>query len=72
MKLSEWIKKTDTETLRKLARAAGCHPLYIYGIAKDGCSPVLAQKIVKTIKKMTPDRIVTLHEIRPDIWKRGE
>lgn len=68
MKLAEWIKKSTSDELRALAEAVGCHPLYLYGVAKDGCSTDLARKIEKEVPKITPKRTVTKTEIRPDVW----
>lgn len=72
MKLAKWIRSSTTEELRKLAKKIGCHPNYLYQICNDGCSAGLAKKIEKWTMKLTPDCIVTRHDLRPDIWKKGE
>ena len=68
MKLAEWIKKSTTGELRALAQAVDCHPQYLYGVAKDGCSTKLAKKIEKEVPKITPKRVVTKAEVKPDVW----
>lgn len=72
MKLAKWIRVSTTAELKKLAKKVGCHPNYIYQIVSNGCSAGLAKKIEKFTQRMTPDCIVTRHDLRPDIWKKGE
>ena len=72
MKLAKWIAVMDTPTKRRLAKMVDCHRLYLYQVAKDGCSARLAQKIVKAIERLTPEQVVHRWEIRPDIWQKGE
>ena len=68
MQMEEWIKKTNTCVLRKLAKEVGVHPHHIYHIAKVPPSAPLAKRIDKATKEMTPDLHVTKEELRPDIW----
>ena len=72
MKFAKWMEKSNTEEIMKLARMVDCHYLYLYQVAKTSCSAGLAKKIEAATKKMNPCRIVRKHELRPDIWKRGE
>ena len=72
MQLSKWMKKVNSEEIRKLAKKVDCHPNYLYQVAKNGCSAGLAKKIKKWTTKLTPDCVVTRHDLRPDIWKKGE
>lgn len=72
MKLKEWIKKSTFKELEKLAKKVGCHPRYIYQIVNNGCSAGLAKKIEKFTQKVTPNCVVTRHDLRPDIWSKGE
>lgn len=72
MKLSKWIKVSTTTELKKLAKKCGCRSNYLYQIAKKGCSAGLAKKIERNTKKMTPDCVVTRHDLRPDIWEKNE
>ena len=72
MKLKEWIKKSTSKELEKLAKKVGCHPRYIYQIVNNGCSARLAKKIENWTMRLTPDRTVTRHDLRPDIWSKGE
>lgn len=72
MKLSKWMKKSTFEELKELAKLIGCHPRYLYQVRVKGCSAGLAKKIERWTMKLTPDRIVTRHDLRPDIWKKGE
>jgi len=68
MELTEWIKKTSTYQLRKLAQKVRTHPQYLYQVAKTRPSPGLAKKIDKATRELTPDMHVTKEELRPDIW----
>jgi len=68
MQMEEWIKKTNTCVLRKLAKEVGVHPHHIYHIAKTRPSPGLAKKIDRATRELTPDMYVTKEELRPDIW----
>lgn len=72
MKLKKWIKGTTATELKKLAKMCGCQSNYIYQIATKGCSAGLAKKIEKYTTKLTPDHVVTRHDLRPDIWSKGE
>ena len=72
MQLSKWIKKSSTEELRILAKKCGCATNYLYQVALNGCSAKLAKKIEAATMKLTPQYVVTRHELRPDIWKKGE
>ena len=69
MKLKEWIKKSSTYELRQLAKKVKTHPQYLYQVAKFRCSAGLAKRIEAATRLLTPDKIVTKEEIRPDIWK---
>lgn len=68
MKLSDWMTKTTSEERRQVAKQAGCTSYYFYHIAKDRCSAGLAKKLEVAIQKITPDRLVSKEELRPDIW----
>ena len=72
MKLSKWIKEHSHQDLEKLAKKIKCHPRYLYVIAKKGCSAGLAKKIEAITMKLTPRNVISKHELRPDIWKKGE
>ena len=72
MKLAKWINVMTTAELKKLAKKCGCHPNYIYQIVTSGCSAGLAKKIEKHTTKLTPDYVVTRHDLRPDIWSKDE
>lgn len=72
MKFAKWVKIASAEEMQKLAKKVGVHRNYLYQIAKDGCSAGLAKKIEKQTTRMTPDCVVTRHDLRPDIWKKGE
>ena len=68
MKLSNWIEKHSTNDLLHLAQKCGCHPNYLYQVARQGCGPGLAKKIEVWTMKLTPEEIVTRQGLRPDIW----
>lgn len=68
MKLSTWIKRSSTEDLRKLAQLSGCHSNYLYFVASNRCSAVLAKRIERATKKMDPGKVVTKQSLRPDIY----
>ena len=72
MKFAKWMEKANTEKIMKLARKVDCHYLYLYQVAKYGCSPGLAKKIEKTTKAMDPRRVVHKWELRPDIWEKEQ
>lgn len=72
MKFAKWMEKATTEQAWELAKKVDCHHLYLYQIAKYGCSPGLAKKIEAATKAMNPRLVVWKHELRPDIWKKGE
>jgi DNA-binding transcriptional regulator YdaS (Cro superfamily) len=72
VKLEKWIDATTTTQLKKLAKKCGCHSNYLYQVATKGCSAGLAKKIERWTKKLTPERVVSKNELRPDIWGRGE
>lgn len=72
MKLKKWIHISTTAELKKLAKKCGCCSNYFYQVATKGCSAGLAKKIEKFTKQLTPDRIVTRHNLRPDIWNKSD
>ena len=72
MKFSQWMGKASSEEIQKLAKMVKCHYLYLYQVAKGSCSAGLAKKIEKATRAMNPRRVVRKHELRPDIWKKGE
>ena len=72
MQLTRWMKKATPEEIRTLAKTVKCHHNYLYQVAKDGCSAGLAKKIERFTRKITPGCVVTRHDLRPDIWKKGE
>lgn len=72
MKLGKWIDVTTTAELKKLAKKCDCHSNYLYQVATKGCSAGLAKKIERFTQRITPNYVVTRHDLRPDIWKKGE
>ncbi len=72
MKLKKWIRVSTTAELKKLAKKCGCCSNYFYQVASKGCSAGLAKKIERVTKQLTPDRIVSKQELRPDIWSKDE
>lgn len=72
MNLAKWISTSTSEEHEKLAKLVKCHYLYLYQVARRGCSAGLAKKIEKYTTQMDPVRAVPKHTIRPDIWKKGE
>ena len=72
MKLSKWIKTSSTDELKELAKKCGCCSNYIYQVAAKGCSAGLAKKIERATMKLTPGRVVTKYELRPDIWLKSD
>lgn len=72
MKFAKWMEKANSEEIQKLAKMVKCHHLYLYQVAKSSCSAGLAKKIERWTKKLTPERVVSKNELRPDIWGRDE
>ena len=72
MKFAKWMKGASSEEIQGLAKLVKCHYLYLYQVAKGSCSAGLAKKIEKATRAMDARRVVRKHELRPDIWKKGE
>ena len=69
MRIQKYFSEIGTLGVRALAAKAGTHYVYLYQIRSGHrkASPKMARKIVEASAGN-----LTLHDVRPDIWRRGE
>ena len=70
MNIKKWLKGATTEERNEVCRLAGTKVTYLFQVScgHRTASPTLTRKLVNASAVVTPDRRLTLHGVRPDIW----
>lgn len=69
--MRQWLNTSTSEEKKLLARTVSKRIIYFYQIAKGNRhpSPMLAKALEEATRRITPDRVLTRHDLRPDIWE---
>lgn len=70
MHFEKWLSNASAKERSALTDKARISPshLSLMKAGKRKPSPATARRISNSIREITPDRPVELHELRPDIW----